>query len=77
MNEGFKIDPLEVRVTSASLKIRNLWSISSTFFKKVFCAQIPKAQKDTDDLTGPSCVKAARKYVGEIDPWRYDFLDLR
>jgi hypothetical protein len=26
-------------------------SISSTFYEKLLCAQIPKAQKDTEDLT--------------------------
>jgi len=28
-----------------------LWSISSTYYKQLLCSQIPKVQKDIDDLT--------------------------
>jgi len=44
------------------------------FYEQDLCMQIPKAQKDTDNLTvffvllGSAHVKAARKHVGEINP---------
>jgi len=49
-------------------------SISPTFYEQLLHAQIPKAQKDTDDLTvffallGSAGVKTSCKHVGEIDP---------
>jgi len=49
-------------------------SISTTFFEQLLHVQIPKAQKDTDDLTvlfallESLFVKAAHKHVVEIDP---------
>ncbi len=52
----------------------DLVSISSTFYQQLLCTQIPKVQKDTNNLIevlhfwGSSHVKAARKHVGEIDP---------
>jgi len=53
----------------------SLVTISSPFHEQLLFKQIPKAQKDTGDLTvflpflGPACVKAALKNVGEMDPW--------
>jgi len=52
-----------------------LGPISTAFYEQLSCPQIPKAQKDTDDLTvfftllGSASVKSACKHVGEIDPW--------
>jgi len=49
-------------------------SISSAFHVQLLPAQIPKAQKDTDNLTefsrflGSALIKAVHKHVGEIDP---------
>jgi len=45
-------------------------SITPTLYKQLLHAEIPKAQKDTDDyvLLGCMRVKAACKHVGEIDP---------
>jgi len=50
-------------------------SISSTFYSKLLCGQIPKApKKNTVKLSvffillGFACVKATCKHVGEIDP---------
>jgi len=48
-------------------KARVLGSVSSTFYEQLLHPQIPKAQKNTDDLTvfvafsGSALVKAARK----------------
>jgi len=53
-------------------------SISTTFYKQLLHNQIPKAQKDINDLTvfftllGYECVKAAHKHVNEINP-RHQF----
>jgi hypothetical protein len=53
------------------------WRTPRVNFTKVLHAKIPKAQKDTDDLTihlfallESSHVKASRKHVGEIDPMK-------
>jgi hypothetical protein len=49
-------------------------SISPTFYKQLLPEKIPKAQKDTGDLTvcfailGSDRVKAVLKHAGEIDP---------
>jgi len=56
------------------VRFHYLGSISPIFYTKLFCRQIPKAQKDTDDLTvffallGSGHVKAAGKHDDEIDP---------
>ena len=47
-------------------------SISPTFYEQLLRAQIPKVQKDSKFnqlfvLLGSACIKAARKYVDEID----------
>ncbi len=53
----------------------DLGSISPMFYDQLLRPKIPKAQKDTDDLTvffallGSACVKAVRRYVGEIYPF--------
>jgi len=58
----------------------HLWLISPTFYQQLLQVKIPKLQNDTDDLAlffallGSACVKAARKYVVEINPWRCDLL---
>ena len=49
------------------------WSIPPSFYEQLLHAQIPKVQKDRHikqllALLGPSCVKAARKHINEIDP---------
>ncbi len=50
-------------------------SILLKFYKQLLCAYIPKAWKDTDDLTeflhflGATWVIAVCKYVEKIDPW--------
>jgi hypothetical protein len=55
-----------------TILIKALLSISSTFL----CSQIPKAQKNTDDLdvffalSGSACVKAARKMLVKLTPGR-------
>jgi hypothetical protein len=47
-------------------------SVSSTFYKQLLCVQIPKAQKDTDDLIvffallGSVRVKAAHKLLVKL-----------
>jgi hypothetical protein len=42
--------------------------ILPTFYKLLFCVQIPKVQKDSlFALLGSAHVKASRKHVGEID----------
>ncbi len=43
------------------------------FYEQLFLAQIPKAQKNNDDLIvfvllGSAHIKASRNYVGEINP---------
>ena len=51
-------------------------SISPSFYKQLLHPQISKAQKrqcikqQLFALLGPACVKAVRKHVDEIDPWR-------
>jgi len=60
---------------SSLLLKRQLGSISPLFYKQLLCAQIPKVQNNTDDLTVSSAVlgstqviAAASKHVGEIYP---------
>jgi len=58
---------------------RNFWmsvlvSISSTFYEQLLRAGAQKRKKDSQvislfTLLGSTCTKAARKHVGEIDPW--------
>jgi len=51
-------------------------SISPTLYEQLLQTKIPKAQKDTDEVTvffllkGSLGIKAARKHVGEIDSGR-------
>jgi len=53
-----------------------LWSILPTFYSKLLRKQIPKAQKNTDNLTvffvllGYSFIKAERKTLMKLTPGR-------
>jgi hypothetical protein len=48
--------------------------ISPTFYSELLCGQIPKVQKETDDLTvifallGFECVKASSKLLVKLTP---------
>jgi hypothetical protein len=59
-----------------SLELSFHRSISPTFYEQLLGAQIPNAQKETDDFTvffsllGSAPTKAAHKNVGEIEPCR-------
>jgi len=59
--------PLNKMKTTAYRKFTNLMSILERFLEKLLQAQIPKAQKKTDNLTvffaplGSACIKAAHK----------------
>jgi len=61
-------------VNPHSLELRKQGSISPTFYSQLLSAQIPKAQKDTDDLTVILVLlkymrlKAARKTLVKSTP---------
>ena len=60
------------------IRIEKLVPISSTFYKQLLRAQIPKAQKDSQvkqlfALLGSARVKAVPKNIDEIDPCSFYF----
>jgi len=67
--------PLSFGETVLTPSLVLLGSISPTFYGQLLCPKIPKAQKETDNLTfflsfwGSAHVKVAHKHVGEIDPY--------